>query len=272
MTTAMQETTTTRRTGATRVPGTSFAAALEAEWIKLRSVPSTRWLPLATVLSIAGVGALVDAFVAEGQRREDGAEYDAFTLVHYGVNFGQLALVAFAVLAVAGEYGAGTIRASLAAVPDRRLFAVAKLTVITAVALVTAIVSSLTCTLTARLLLPAGDISLTAAATWRTAFGQVVYLVLLAVICAGVTFVLRTPMASMGLLIPLIFLGTAALTAIPGVREVARFLPDKAGQRVMRLREFNAYELAPWPGVAVMALWAIAAVVAALTVFRRRDV
>ncbi|WP_406278510.1 ABC transporter permease [Embleya sp. NBC_00896] len=251
--------------------GPIFPAALRAEWTKIRSVPSTRWLPLVTVVLIAGAGALVDAFVAEGQRREDGAEYDAFTLVHYGVNFGQMALVAFAVLAVASEYGTGTIRASLAAVPDRRVFAAAKLTVITAIALATAIVSSLACTLLARLLMPAGDISLTAAETWRTAFGQVAYLVLLAVVSAGATFVLRTPMAAMGLLMPLFFLGTAALTAIPGVREVARFLPDKAGQRIMRLREFNAYELDPWIGIGVMALWGIAAVAAATTVIRRRD-
>ncbi|MFJ8738578.1 ABC transporter permease [Embleya sp. NPDC127516] len=249
----------------------SFPAALHAEWTKIRTVPSTRWLPVVVVLLTVGVGALVDAFVAEGQRREDGTEYDPFTLVHYGVNLGQIALVAFAVLAVAGEYGSGTIHASLAAVPDRRVFAAAKLTVITAVALVTGVVSSLACTLAARVFLPAGDISLTTAETWRTAFGQGAYLVLLAVICAGVTFVLRTPMASMGLLIPLILLGTAALTAIPGVREAARFLPDRAGQRIMRLRDFNAYELDPWAGLGVMALWAIAAAATALIVVRRRD-
>lgn len=248
-----------------------FPAAVRAEWTKIRSVPSTAWLPLVTVVVIAGVSTLVSAFVAEGQRREDGAEYDAFTLVHYGVNFGQMALVAFAVLAVAGEYGSGTIRSSLAAVPDRRVFATAKLTVITAIALVTAVVSSLSCTLLARLVMPAGDISLTTSETWRTAFGHAAYLTLLAVLCAGAAFLLRTPMASMGLLMPLLFLGTAALTAIPGVREVARFLPDKAGQRIMRLRDFNAHEVDPWLGIGVMAVWAMAATVAALAAFRRRD-
>ncbi|MYV97965.1 ABC transporter permease [Streptomyces sp. SID3343] len=248
-----------------------FRAAARAEWTKIRSVPSTRWLPWATVVLIAGVSALVCAFVAKGQRREDGAEYDAFTLVHYGVNFGQMALVAFAVLAVAGEYGSGTIRSSLAAVPDRRVFAAAKLTVITAIGSVTGIVSSLSCTLLARLVMPAGDIALGSSDTWRTAFGHAAYLTLLTVLCAGAAFLLRTPMASMGLLMPLLFLGTAALTAIPGVREVGRFLPDKAGQRIMRLRDFNAHEVDPWIGIGVMALWAVAAVVATMTVIRRRD-
>ncbi|MET7301703.1 ABC transporter permease [Embleya sp. NPDC005575] len=257
-------------TATTQMRGT-FPAALHAEWTKLRSVPSTRWLPVVAVALTVGVGILVDAFVAEGQRREDGAEYDPFTLVHYGINVGQIALVAFAVLAVAGEYGSGTIQASLAAVPDRRVFAAAKLTVITAVALVTGIVSSLACTLSARVFMPDGDISLTTTETWRTAFGQAAYLLLLAVICAGVTFVLRTPMASMGLLIPLILLGTTALTAIPGVRKVARFLPDRAGQRIMRLHDFNANELDPWAGLAVMVVWAIAAAATALMVVRRRD-
>ncbi|MEU0937540.1 MULTISPECIES: ABC transporter permease [unclassified Embleya] len=256
---------------ATTQVGGAFPAALHAEWTKLRSVPSTRWLPVVVVALTAGIGILVDAFVAEGQRREDGAEYDPFTLVHYGINIGHLAMVAFAVLVVAGEYGSGTIHASLAAVPDRRVFAAAKLTVITAVALATGVVSSLACTLSARVFLPEGDISLTAAETWRTAFGQVAYLLLLAVICAGVTFVLRTPMASLGVLMPLVLLGTTALTAIPGVRKVARFLPDRAGQRIMRLRDFNANELDPWTGLAVMAGWAIVAAALAMIVVRRRD-
>jgi ABC-2 type transport system permease protein len=249
-----------------------FLAATRAEWTKIRSVPSTRWLPVVTVVLIAGVSALVSAFVAKGQRKEDGAEYDPFSLVHYGVNFGQMALVAFAVLAVAGEYGSGTIRSSLAAVPDRRVFAAAKLTVITATGLVTGIVSSLSCTLLARLLMPAGDMSLASSDTWRTAFGHAVYLTLLVVLCAGAAFLLRTPMAAMGLLMPLLFLGTAALTAIPGVREVGRFLPDKAGQRIMRLRDFNAHEVGPWVGIGVMTVWALVAIAATMTVIRRRDV
>jgi hypothetical protein len=244
---------------------------MRAEWTKMWSVPSTRWLPIAAVAVTVGLGALMDAFVAADARKEEGSAYDPFALVHFGLGFGQLLLLAFAVLTVSGEYSSGTIRPSLAAVPDRRTLMAAKLAVITSTAAAAAVTSSLLCTVLARVLMPEGHVSLAATITWQTAFGHAAYLVLLTVMCAGAAFVFRTPSAALGALVPLILLGTVLATAIPGVAEIGGFTPEAAGRRITRAREAEDYELGPWIGLIVMLGWAAAATLWGLRRLRTKD-
>ncbi|MYS80660.1 ABC transporter permease [Embleya scabrispora] len=259
----------TRRDGLLR--DEAFPAALEAEWIKIRSVRSTRWLPVVTLLVNVGLGALLSALVAADQKKDDGADYDPLTLVHYGLGIGQLTLMVFAVLAVSGEYGSGTIGPSLTAVPDRRMFLAAKFTVVAGIATVVAVPSAVLSTLAARALMPIGHISLTDPLVWRAAFGHAAYLVLLAVLSTGVAFWLRTPMAALGLLFPLFLVGTVLVTAIPGVAELGGFTPESAGRRITHEHAFEDYELAPWIGLLVMAGWALAGATVGAWKLRNRD-
>ena len=61
-------------------------------------------------------------------------DFDPTNLSLTGILFGQLMIGILGVLVVSAEYGTGTIRASLAAVPDRPLFLVAKATTFAIVA------------------------------------------------------------------------------------------------------------------------------------------
>jgi hypothetical protein len=99
-------------------------SALAGEWVKVRTLRSTLWtLPL-TVAVAGGVGYLVGAsFRAADPAR---SRFDPMFATFYGLSLAQLALVAFAALAVGGEYGSGTIRPSLAAVPRRGVFYLAR--------------------------------------------------------------------------------------------------------------------------------------------------
>lgn len=100
-------------------------AVLGAEWIKLRSVPSTLWTLLLAFISSVGI-ALMFGLVLRGAyddiRPESKASFDPVGSGFNGLRLGMIALVVFGVLTVTSEYSSGTIRASLAAVPRRGLF------------------------------------------------------------------------------------------------------------------------------------------------------
>jgi ABC-2 type transport system permease protein len=112
---------------------------LRAEWTKLRSVRSTAWTLVATIVATVGIGILATATEANNYLHGsslDRLTFDPTNLSLTGLLVGQLALGILGILAISAEYGTGTIRASLAAVPNRRMFLAAKAAVFTLVALV----------------------------------------------------------------------------------------------------------------------------------------
>jgi ABC-2 type transport system permease protein len=105
-----------------------FAQAARMEWIKLRSLRSTWWALGATVAGAIGVA------VAVGVNTEDAAA-DLTNNALAGIALGLLLTGVLGVLAMTGEYSSGTIRATLAAIPNRPLVLAAKAAVFGAVAL-----------------------------------------------------------------------------------------------------------------------------------------
>ncbi|MFD0349981.1 hypothetical protein ACFQ0M_36080 [Kitasatospora aburaviensis] len=92
---------------------------------------------------------------------------------------------------------------------------------------------------------------------------------LLVVLCLGLTAVMRNFTAALGLLTPMLFLGTTFLAAIPGVSEVGRFLPDRAGLYAMQTQADPAVHYGHWTGLLIMALWTAAAAYGGLRSIRR---
>src|SRR5579863_5585219 len=85
-----------------------------SEWTKLRSVRSTRWALLVTLLLIIGLGILVSAiFEARWSHlsAHDRAHFNALRATLVGVNFAQLSLGVLGVLVITAEYSTGMIRA-----------------------------------------------------------------------------------------------------------------------------------------------------------------
>jgi ABC-2 type transport system permease protein len=104
-----------------RVPRGRYglAQAARMEWVKLRSLRST-WLVLAiTVAATIGIG------VGVGLGTRD-ASADLTNDALAGVVPGLLLAGALGVLTMTGEYSSGTIRATLDAIPRRRLVLAAK--------------------------------------------------------------------------------------------------------------------------------------------------
>jgi ABC-2 type transport system permease protein len=105
-----------------------FRHAARMEWIKLRSLRSTWWALAATVAGAVGIA------VAVGVNTRD-ASADLTNNALAGISLGLLLSGVLGVLLMTGEFASGTIRATLAAIPDRPLVLAAKAAVFGAVAL-----------------------------------------------------------------------------------------------------------------------------------------
>ncbi|WP_432980718.1 ABC transporter permease [Dactylosporangium sp. CA-233914] len=249
-------------------------SALSAELLKIRTVRSMPWTLALTALIAAGLGLLVGNGFRDAE--PDPEHFDATFAAFYGLSLAQLALVVFAVLAVTGEYGSGTIRPSLAAVPRRGAFYLAKLAAIALWATGTAAVTALAAFGAAQAGLGPRHTALTAAGVPATVVGAFLYLVLIALYAAGLAQVFRSSTVTLAVLMPLLFLGSQGLGNVPGLKRVTQFLPDQAGAAMLHF--FGAPGTArydrgfgPWTGLGIMALWTAAALVAGYLTLRRRD-
>lgn len=101
----------------------------------------------------------------------------------------------------------------------------------------------------------------------RAIVGGAVYLTLMAVFAAGLTAVLRSGVAVLSIVIPFTLVLSMVLGEASG--SVADYLPDRAGQQVLYADPPG--DLAPLAGLAVTALWAVAAMLAGWWFLRRRD-
>jgi hypothetical protein len=105
-----------------------FADAARMEWVKLRSLRSTWWTLAVTIAAAAGIA------VAVGANTEDGSA-DLTNNALAGISVGLLLMGLLGVLTATSEHTSGTIRSTLAAIPDRPLVLLAKAAVFGAVAL-----------------------------------------------------------------------------------------------------------------------------------------
>ena len=123
------------------VPAGRYRAidVMRSEWTKLRTVRSTTWSLVATLVLTVGIGIVATALVAWRWPHLDAGFRETFDPVRQsltGLLFGQLALGVLGVLVVSSEYSSGSIRATLTASPNRPLLLAAKTAVFGTVALV----------------------------------------------------------------------------------------------------------------------------------------
>lgn len=103
--------------------------AVRAEWAKLLSLRSTK----VTVLVTFAATLLVTWLAGHSALHHPRQWYQGFDPTAQSLNgllVGSLAIGVLGVLAMTGEYGSGTIRSSLAAVPRRGVFMAAKVAVV----------------------------------------------------------------------------------------------------------------------------------------------
>jgi ABC-2 type transport system permease protein len=254
--------------------------ALRAEWTKLRTVPSTGWLLAGAVVVTVAVSAAVDA--AGICTSSAGCHPDVTRLSLTGTDAGQAVVAVVAVLAVTAEYGAGTIRTTLTAVPRRAAVLAAKAAVVTGLTLAAGAVAVLGSVLAARLILPGRGLTpahgypaltLAGGPGPRAAAGTVLYLALIALLSLGVGTMVRDSAAAIGVVLGLLYifpiLGLAASPAWQ--RHLQQLGPMTAGLEIQASTGLGHLPLGPWAGLGVLAAWAAAALLVGGLLLCRRD-
>jgi ABC-2 type transport system permease protein len=248
-----------------------FWQAARMEWLKLRTLRSTGWALAFFVTSMVSLGVLVMAKTG-APSATDARTFDPTNNLLVGVALGQLIVGVVGVLVTAGEYSSGTIRSTLAAIPDRRLLLGAKAAVLgggaLAVGEVVAVITFF-----------AGRAALTEAApgptlgdpsVLRAVLMSGAYLALVGLLGLGFGAITRHPASAIGALVGVTFVLPLVAAGLAGV-EVARFFPTMiAGNSMLVTKPFHE-ALAPWTGLAMMCLYASVTLAAATWLLVRRD-
>ncbi|WP_328493892.1 ABC transporter permease [Streptomyces sp. NBC_00414] len=249
---------------------------LRSEWTKIRSVASTLWtLSLAAVVTVV-LGALISLLSKnefDKMDAKDRLSFDPTYISFAGMSLGQLAMIVFGVLVVSNEYSTGMIRTSLSAVPQRGTFLFSKMAVATVLAFLVGLVTSFVAFFLGQAMLGSHKAAIGDPGVLRAVIGGGLYMTLIAVFSMGVATMLRSPMLSLGILMPFFFLISAILGNVPATKKIGRFLPDQAGSKIMQVVTplDDDVPYGPWGGLGIMVLWVVLAVAGGYALLKRRD-
>ena len=247
--------------------------ALHAEWTKLRTLPSTWWLLAATVALTAAMGAAAaSSLTTRVCPTPTACHEDTVKLALTGVQLSQAVCLVLGALSIGAEYGTGTIRTTLTAMPGRwRVLAskAAALSLLTSAAGVLAVLSALGL---ARLILPTPPP--VDGAMFRAAGGSILILVLVTLLGLSLATLLRDTGGA-------ITLGLGVLYVVPVLSHVVnsptwqhrlqRWAPMPAGLSIQATKNLAGLAIGPWAGLGVLAAYAVGLLVVGGAAFRVRD-
>ena len=253
------------------------ARVARSEWTKLRSVRSTRWTLLATLLLLIGIGILA-CLVFEKRWHSlsphERANFQPLRASLVGVNFAQLAIGVLGVLTITAEYSTGMIRASFSAVPKRLPVLWGKAFVFAAVAFALALPAVFIVFFAGQGILSGQhiNIGLSHPGVVRALFGAALYLVVMGLFGLGLGAITRSTAAGISALAALIFVLPPIIGLLPTstANAINPYLPSNAGGAVWTIRP-DPNTLAPWTGLALFAGYAALSLVIAAVLLRARD-
>jgi len=276
--------------------------AMAAEWTKLWSVRSTTWTLVGTAVAVLGLCALGTGTVSPTDIIEDPTRRSLI-----GVFLGQLIFGVLGVLVMSAEYGTGTIRATLSAVPRRPVVLSAKVLVFGAVALVVSEVLTFSAFALGQAILSAkhavgtkaaaaqrahqlgvkvphnlqallsnGSASLGQAGVLRAVAGAGLYLAVLGLLALGLATIIRHTAGAISAFVGVVLVLPLIVEALPaGVSNaVARYLPANIGLVMFSTqgapdRVVSAFS--PWTGFALLVFYTAVTMGIGCWVLVRRD-
>jgi hypothetical protein len=256
-------------------PLSRFADILRSEYLKLRTVGSTFWSLLAAVVFNVALAALLAIFLPSHMSAHQKATIDSTRVSLGGLHLSQVAFGVLGVLVITTEYGTGMIRATLAAVPQRRLMLTAKTTVFAVIALIIGIASCFAAYFAFQAFLPAGDgmrTSLSDPGVLRAVTGAGLHLTVLGLFGLGLGAIIRSSTGAVATLMGVLFVPSLIVTLLPHSWQdtIGAHLPMDAGETIITVHH-QAHTLQAWPGFGVFCLYAAAALAAGFFLISHRD-
>jgi ABC-type transport system involved in multi-copper enzyme maturation permease subunit len=237
----------------------------------LLTLRSTKW-----TLAIAAVGAALVTFLsAHSATHHPHAWYQGFDPTNQalaGVAIGPLALGVLGALAMTGEYGTGTIRSSLAAMPRRDTLMAAKVIVVGALTLLVGEVLAFGTFFMGQAVLSAGGAptaALTQPGVLRAVTLSGVDVALFALLGLGLGFVIRHTAGAIAAFAGITFLWPILLH--PVSEHLTRFAPAIILANSVAAVNVQPGNLSPTTGILWMTTYCLFVLAAGAIVFIRRD-
>jgi ABC-type transport system involved in multi-copper enzyme maturation permease subunit len=248
-----------------------------SEWTKLRSVRSTRWALLVTLLFIIGIG-LIACVVFESRwphlSAHDRSHFRPLRANLAGVNLAQLAIGVLGVLVITAEYSTGMIRSTFSAVPKRLPILWGKAMVFGTVVFVVSLPAVFIVFFIGQAILSGQHINIAIShpGVVRALFGAPLFLTVMGLFGLGLGAIVRNTAGGIAALAGIVFVLPPLLGILPAsfTNSVDPYLPSNAGGAIWTINP-DPGTLAPWAGLAVFAAYAVVAIAIAAVLMVRRD-
>jgi len=254
-----------------------FADAVRSEFTKIRSTRSTYWTLLALIVVTVGIGAIATAGTASHPQGITKASLDATQQSLAGLYVGQLVIAVLGALTITSEYSTGMIRTSLAVQPRRGVVFAAKALVFAAVSLVTGLVACFASFFIGQAILSSHHLNVTLGDpnVLRAVIGGALFLTACGMLAYGLGAILRHTAGAITAAIGLLFVLSILVNFLPQSwqNNVDKWMPAIAGAQIWTTKPASGgpHLFSAWPGFAVLAVYAVVAIVAGLALFRTRD-
>ncbi len=252
-------------------------SSVRSEWIKFRSVRSSILGVVVTFVLTIGLGALITTAVRGHYHEMNPLRRVAFDPVSTslgGTIFAQFAVGVIGTLFITSEYSSGSIRASLAAVPQRLQLVVAKIVVLVVALLVVSEVAVLI-TFQMGQAIFAGVVptaSLSSGAVLNAVLLAGVYLTLLAMMGFALGLIVRQSATSISIFTSLVLIVPIIMFLLPQSWQntLTKFEPSALGQSMMSPTP-AANSFGSMTATAILAAYVLVTLAVGAVALERRD-
>ena len=190
---------------------------------------------------------------------------------------GQLVIAVLGALTITSEYSTGMIRTSLSVQPRRGTLFAAKALVFAVVSLVTGLVACFASFFIGQAILSSHHLNVTLGDpnVLRAVIGGALFLTACGMLAYGLGAILRHTAGAITAAIGLLFVLSILVNFLPQSwqNNVDKWMPAISGAQIWTTKPASGgpHLFSAWPGFAVLAVYAVVAIVAGLALFRTRD-
>ena len=255
-----------------------FTNVARMEWIKLRSLRSTRWGLAILAVSMIGFAVLVLSVLSghwAHMSAADKASFDPTNQGFTGLVLGQLVIAVLGVLLITSEFSSGLVRATFAAVPRRPLVLAAKVAVFGGAALIAGEVLAFISFFAGEAMLHGGapHVTLATPGVLRAVLMAGAYVCLCGLFGLGLGAIIRHSAGAIAATVVVIFALPLLLLPLPDSmrNDIVKFLPEQIAGSGITAVQPEANTLSPWVGLGLLCLYAAILLGVGAFLLARRD-